>query len=493
MMDNFQQLDAYVKDIFALSYLQEIAHWDSSTHLPRKALEQRVTSVGALQSEIHNRKTSPQLSELLSKIEEVDLTSAQIAQVREIRKLHNRAIKIPQNLSRELAEATGRAEVKWEIARKAKSFKEFLPELKLVVKLKREEGALLSNNGNIYDALLDEYELGMSQEFLDRLFGKLRTRLISLMNAIFEKGDQIPQLKGKFGKKKQIKLAKKLSKMFGYNLKNGNLHLVVHPFCCGTGQDIRITTRVDINDPFNCIYSTIHESGHGAYEQNVCKDFTLTAIGGGTSLGVHESQSRICENQLARSKHFSKWLFKEFRYRFKKFGIHNEWDFYCCINQLRKGYIRTEADEIQYNLHIILRYELEKELISGSLEVEDLEEAWNKKFKSSFGYEVPSADLGVLQDVHWSCGLFGYFPTYTLGNVYAAILYNAIQKDHPNLNKELAKGNPSVANKWLKANVHQFGALKNPTDTIQDASGEEISVEPLLNYLEEKFAEIYQL
>ncbi len=492
-MQSLEELKAYVRDIMALEYVAGILNWDSATNMPRCAVEQRAVSIGALSVELHNRKKSPRISELLAKIDESQLSQSDQAQVKEIKIFHNRALKVPEDLARAIAESTERAEAQWQIALQENSFQLFLPDLKNVIGLKREEGDVLARDGNRYDALLSDYETGMTQESLDALFSQLRPRLIALRDKIMGCDRSGTTFTGKFPKEKQLQLAQLLAQKFGYDLNNGRIDLVVHPFCCGSGKDVRITTRIDENDPLNCLYSTIHESGHGSYEQNVRDEYNLTAIGGGTSFGVHESQSRICENQLARSKYFTQWLFKEFNNTFGEIGSFTEWDFYRYINQVKKGFIRTESDEIQYNLHIILRYELERDLVSGSLEVNDLEDAWNQKFKINFGYEVPQPKLGVLQDVHWSYGLIGYFPTYTLGNVYAGCLYEALQNKYPKLNHYLTKGDPSLATRWLKKHVQQYGGLKEPKETIQDATGKEISPEPLLRYLEEKFTELYEL
>ena len=236
-----------------------------------------------------------------------------------------------------------------------------------------------------------------------------------------------------------MSLSNKIADLFGYDFNRGRLDLAVHPFSSGSGDDVRITTRVMENDPFNCLYSTIHEVGHATYEQNINHDYSLTPLGAGVYMGVHESQSRMYENQIGRSKAFTQFLFHEMLDIFGEFGIKSADEFYRCVNGVKKGYIRTEADEIQYNLHIMLRYELEQALINGSLEVKDLEVAWNDMFKRDFGYAVDRPSNGVLQDVHWSVGLFGYFPTYSLGNIYAGCLEKAIRSELPDLNLEYSK------------------------------------------------------
>ncbi|MDG1067863.1 MAG: carboxypeptidase M32, partial [Sulfitobacter sp.] len=267
----------------------------------------------------------------------------------------------------------------------------------------------------------------------------------------------------------------------------------VHPFSSGSGNDARITTRTNPADPFNCFYSTIHEVGHAAYEQSIDQAYLLTPLGGGVSMGVHESQSRIYENQIGRSRAFTGWLFGQMKDAFGDFGVKDEEAFYGTVNRVGAGYIRTEADELQYNLHVLMRFDLERALMAGDLQVSELEAAWNDRFEADFGYAVDKPSNGVLQDVHWSVGLFGYFPTYSLGNVYAGCLHEAMRKALPDLDADLAKGDTSVATAWLGANVQTHGGLYEPRDVIERAAGQAPSEVPLLAYLQEKFSGIYGL
>jgi carboxypeptidase Taq len=267
----------------------------------------------------------------------------------------------------------------------------------------------------------------------------------------------------------------------------------VHPFSSGSGQDVRITTRTSEIDPFNCFYSTIHEVGHGCYEQNIDEAYLLTPLGRGVSMGVHESQSRIYENQLGRSRAFCGWLYVQMRDAFGDFGIADADAFYGAVNRVSNGYIRTESDEVQYNLHIMLRFDLERALISGDLAVNDLEATWNGRFKADFGYDVDKASNGCLQDVHWSVGLFGYFPTYSLGNVYSGCLHQALWAAVPDLDDQLAEGDLARATGWLAQNLQRHGGLHLPRDIIERASGIAPSEAPLLDYLENKFGALYGL
>jgi len=300
-------------------------------------------------------------------------------------------------------------------------------------------------------------------------------------------GAQPAPLDGDFDEQKQMRLARKLAKLFGYDMSHGRLDKAVHPFSSGSGLDVRITTRTAPRDPFNCLYSTIHETGHAAYEQNIARAHLLTPLGQGVSLGVHESQSRIYENQLGRSRAFTGYLFGQMKEAFGDFGVGDADTFFRIVNRLDKGYIRTEADEVQYNLHIMLRFDLERDVIAGKLEAADLEEAWNARFEKDFGYAVDKPSNGLLQDVHWSVGLWGYFPTYSLGNVYAGCLFEALKLARPQLDGELAAGDLSGATGWLREAVQMHGGLMKPRDLIERASGQAPSEEPLLAYLEQKF------
>jgi carboxypeptidase Taq len=288
-------------------------------------------------------------------------------------------------------------------------------------------------------------------------------------------------------------LSQKLALAFGYDLGRGRIDKAVHPFSSGSGLDVRITTRTNLVDPFNCFYSTIHEVGHAAYEQNVDSAYLLTPLGQGVSMGVHESQSRIYENQLGRGSAFTGWLYDQMRQTFGDFGVPDAAAFYKTVNRVSNGYIRTEADEVQYNLHVLLRFDLERALVAGDLRVADLEAAWNDRFAADFGFAVDKPSNGVLQDVHWSEGLFGYFPTYALGNVYAGCLHAALRQDITDLDAALATGNTRPATDWLRDKVQRHGALFAPKDVITNAAGQAPSEAPLLDYLEAKFSAIYDL
>ena len=488
-MTVYEDLMAFQRETEALAQVAGRLGWDQETVMPRGSAEQRAEEMGAMEGVLHARRTDPRLAEWLAQAVAVDAVAE--AQLRLIRRSYARASKVPGKLAQEIARVTSMAQGVWAEARAKDDVAAFLPVLSDVVRLKREEGAALAEGGDPYDALMDDYEPGATAETVGALFGRMRPRLVALRERVLGAGRAVKPVEGSFGAEAQMRMARDLATAFGYDWDRGRLDLAVHPFSSGAGIDVRITTRVAETDPFNCFYSTIHEVGHACYELGIDPDYRLTPLGGGVSMGVHESQSRIYENQLGRSRAFTGWMFGQMRERFGDFGIVDADTFYAAVNRVQPGFIRTEADEVHYNLHIMMRFDLERALMRGDLAVGDLEAAWNDRFAADFGQSVPRPSLGVLQDVHWSVGLFGYFPTYTLGNVYAGCLHKALRLDLPNLDAALAKGDTAPATEWLREGVQRHGGLREPRATIALACGFEPDEGPLLDYLDAKFSAIY--
>lgn len=489
-MAAYDDLMAHQRETEALSQVAGRLGWDQETMMPRDAAPQRGEEMAAMEGVLHARRTDPQVADWLAEAETSG--EVEVAQLRHIRRSYDRASKVPAKLASEIARVTSEAQGKWAEAREADDFKAFAPTLKEVVALKREEGAALSAGGDVYDAMLDDYEPGATAAELSAMFDALRPRLVNLRAAVLD-APSPAALSGKFDESAQMKLTRQIAKTFGYDMAKGRVDKAVHPFCSGGGLDVRITTRTSETDPFNCLYSTIHEVGHAAYEQAIDPAYLLTPLGAGVSMGVHESQSRIYENQIGRGRAFTGWLYGQMRDAFGDFGIADEDAFYATVNRVENGYIRTEADEVQYNLHVLLRFDLERAIIAREIEVDDLEGAWNERFEADFGFAVDKASNGVLQDVHWSVGLFGYFPTYTLGNVYAGCLNQAMRKNIPDLDAPLSRGDTSYATGWLRENVQQHGGLYTPREVIEKACEFTPSEAPLLSYLEDKFNGIYGL
>ena len=487
-MTAYKDLMAFQRETEALGQIAGRLGWDQETMMPRAAAAQRSEEMAAIEGVLHARRTDPRVGDWLAAAETSG--EVEVANLRHIRRQFERASKVPARLAAEIARVTSAAQGIWAEARAADDFAAFAPTLREVLALKREEGAALAADGDVYDAMLDDYEPGTTAADLSAMFDALRPRLVDLRAAILDK-PALQGLTGDFDEGAQMKLSRMIAKVFGYDMAKGRVDKAVHPFSSGSGTDVRITTRTAASDPFNCIYSTIHEVGHGAYEQNIDADYLLTPLGAGASMGVHESQSRIYENQLGRSRAFTGWLYGQMRDAFGDFGIADADTFYAAVNRVTNGFIRTEADEVQYNLHVLLRSDLERALVGRDLEVDDLEGAWNDRFAADFGFAVDKPSNGVLQDVHWSVGLFGYFPTYTLGNVYAGCLHEALRAAVPDLDAQLAQGDTARATGWLRQNVQRHGGLYEPRTVIEMASGATPSEAPLLSYLEGKFGAIY--
>ena len=487
----YAELMAHQRETEALAQVAGRLGWDQETMMPRGAADQRAEEMAAMEGVLHARRTDPRVGDWLEAAEAADET--QEAMLREIRHSYARSCRVPAALAQEMARVTSRAQGIWAEARGNEDVAAFLPVLDEVVRLSRETAAALAVDGQShYDALLDDYEPGAKAETLHAMFAALRPELVALRGGILEKPEPAA-LTGAFDPDVQVALAEEVAVAFGYDMARGRIDKAVHPFCSGSGQDVRITMRTDPADPFNCLYSTIHETGHACYEQAVDAEYGLTPLGQGASMGVHESQSRLYENQIGRSAAFTGWLHGKMVARFGADALPDAEGFYKAVNRVQRGYIRTEADEVQYNMHVLLRYDLERALVAGDLAVGDLEAAWNDRFEADFGYAVDKPSNGVLQDVHWSVGLFGYFPTYTLGNVYAGCLNEALRTAVPDLDASVAQGDMSPATDWLRENLQRYGKRYLPRDVIARATGAEPSEAPLVAYLRAKFGALYDL
>ena len=490
-MTAYDDLMAFQRETEALAQVAGRLGWDQETVMPRGAAGQRAEEMAAMEGVLHARRTDPRIADWLSAAAAADEVAA--AQLRLIRRSYDRAVKVPARLAQEIARVTSMAQGIWAEARAREDVPGFLPVLADVIRLRQEEGAALAQGGDPYDALIGDYEPGATAESIGAIFDRMRPRLVALRERVLGSAKQPIAIEGHFGQEAQMRMARDLATAFGYDWNRGRLDLAVHPFSSGSGDDARITTRVAEADPFNCFYSTIHEVGHACYELGIDPDYRLTPLGSGVSMGVHESQSRIYENQLGRSRAFTGWMFGQMRARFGDFGVADADSFHAAVNRVQPGFIRTEADEVHYNLHVMMRFDLERALIRGDLAVGDLEAAWNDRFAADFGVAVDRPSHGMLQDVHWSVGLFGYFPTYSLGNVYAGCLHRALRADIPDLDEALAEGDAAPATGWLREKVQRHGGLRTPRDTIAHACGFDPDEGPLLDYIEAKFAAIYDL
>lgn len=488
----YGELSARLRHIGALDQVAMLLNWDQETQMPPKGGEQRAEQAAAVASAMHDLLSSRRFGEL------VDLAStaqgAEAVNVAEARRMHRRAVRVPPALAADLARAAALGQEAWVAARAASDFKAFAPMLERIVALKRAEADCLSEEGvGGYDALLDGFEPGTNAAELDTIFARLRPGLVDLAARIAEAGRRAPTLAGTFPAEAQLALARRLGGIFGYDWQAGRLDLAVHPSCSGSGGDVRITTRVDESDPQDCLYSTMHEVGHAVYEQGLDPSQAMLPAGMHVSMGVHESQSRLFENQIGRSRAFCGFLFAEIEAGLGSAGVADADGLWRAVNAVEPGFIRTEADEVHYNLHIMMRFDLERALISGAVAVADLEEAWNARFLADFGRDVPDARRGVLQDVHWSAGLIGYFPTYTLGNIYAGELFAALGRDHPDLDARLAAGDIAPVLSWLRERIHRRGRMLPPKQLVAEAVGHEPDERALLDYLKAKYSTLHDL
>lgn len=497
-------MEKFKKELLEISYLGSavaVLHWDQEVNMPPKGNELRAKIIANLVGELHNKFTSSSFEKSLlilkKKFDAGKLNDEDSCIVREVWREFSREKKMPLNFVKELAETTAKAQMIWAEAREKKDFKLFLPELKKIVELKRKEAKLVGYKGSPYNALLDTYEPYMSIEEIEMIFSELKDFLIPFLAKIKKSKVRINKnvLRGNFPIEKQIKFNEFVAGKIGFDFEGGRLDKSTHPFSTSFHPgDARITTRYDKNDLLSSISSTVHETGHALYEQGIPMEGFGSPLGDSVSLGIHESQSRMWENILGKSEIFWQYFYpkmqKEFSEHFGKIKFN---DFYKAINNVRPSFIRTEADEVTYNLHIILRFEIEKELIEGSIAVEDLPEIWNQKFKEYFGIKVPNDAMGVLQDVHWSTGAIGYFPTYTLGNLYSAQFYETAKRDVLNFEKEIKKGQFGHILEWLRKNIHIHGKLFSAEELVEKVTGEKLTSKYFINYLEEKYSEIYKL
>ncbi len=490
-MTAFKQLMAFQHDTEALSQIAGRLGWDQETMMPRGAADQRGDEMGAIEAVLHSRRTDPRVGDWLATAKAPDAAGQRALDL--IARSYQRNARVPARLAAEIARTTSVAQGVWAEARARNDVGHFLPTLEKVVALIREKGQALAEGGDTYDALLEDYEPGTTGAEIAAMFDRMRPRLVALRDAVLGAAHQPKALDRAFPQAGQLQLAREMANAFGYDWTRGRLDLAVHPFCEGSGNDVRITTRSVEADPFNCLYSTIHETGHACYEQAIDPAHRFTPLGHGVSMGVHESQSRIYENQLGRSRAFTGWIFGRMRETFGDLGIASADAFYATANRVHSGYIRTEADEVHYNLHIMMRFDLERQLMAGALTTRDLEEAWSARFLADFGVAVDKPSNGVLQDVHWSVGLVGYFPTYSLGNLYAGCLMQALRQAVPDLDSGLGRGDAAAATSWLRENLQRHGGLHLPTETVARACGFVPTDGPLLDYLEEKFRGIYRL
>lgn len=499
---SYDRLLEHLRKTALLESCASVLGWDEQTYMPRGGAEHRANQLALLAGMIHDRATAPVVGELLQTVEASSVCSdperGAAANVREVRRDFDRATKLPRRLVEELAQAATLGQHAWVEARRQSNFRHFLPWLEKIVALKREEAQAIGYGAGVpYDALVDAYEPGMTTAELAALFTPLRDALVTLIAAIRGSGVRPPReiLTRRYPVEAQREFGLSAARQIGFDFDQGRLDVAAHPFCSGFGPgDVRLTTRYDEHHFPGAFFGTLHEAGHGIYEQNLVREAFGTPIGQACSLGIHESQSRLWENFVGRSHefwtHFYPLAQRAFPDALAKTPVEA---FYRAINDVQPSFIRVEADEATYNLHILLRFELEQRLISGDLAPADVPVAWNEEFTRSFGITPPDDAQGCLQDIHWSGGMIGYFPTYTLGNMYAAQFFEAARRDLADLPEQFARGDFTPLKSWLVEKIHRRGRHDRPRRLVQIVTGEPLTHLPLLQHLHGKLDALYGL
>lgn len=491
----YAELTAWIKRVHALGTVGELLGWDEQVNLPPGAAEQRAGQQAALAEAAHTAGSDARLGGWLAALEAgaEELTAAQRAVVKQARKDYDRATKLPGDFVREKATQGSRGYHAWAKARAADDFAGYAPVLAKNLELAKREAVYLGWGGREYDYMIDKNDPGMTAEVIGKLFGELKRELVPLVREIAASKvkPRADLLSGASTDGQKIFL-REVTERLGFDYNRGRIDVSLHPFCSGTGSDVRMTTRFKEHEPLDSLFSSIHETGHGMYEQGLPADQLGTALGIHAGMAVHESQSRLWENQVARSRGFWRHFEPRLRAVFpaQTSGVTTD-ELYLAINAVSPTLIRVDADEVTYNLHIILRFELEKKLFSGELAVKDLSAAWRASAQELLGLTPPNDREGVLQDVHWSDGSFGYFPSYCLGNMLAAQLWYRALALRPGLEEDFARGDFTWLLGWLRENIHAQGRRYDALELARRVTGEELSPRSLLRYLRERYGALY--
>ena len=493
----YRELIVQLKEVALFGSVGSLLGWDERVQMPAKGAEHRANQNSLPARKVHEQFTSPRIGELLGTVEnsEIAAEGARGANVRETRRQYDRATRLPATLVEEMARTEVLAQQVWAEARRKNDFAAFAPWLDKWVMLKEQQATYYGYEGHIYNALLEDFEPGETAENLTQVFENLRGPLVELIGKITSSGRKAPLeiLERNYPAGAQAKLAREAAEAVGFDFGAGRLDVSTHPFCSGIGPgDTRMTTRYDEKYFGDAFFGVLHETGHGLYDQGLPAEHFGTPLGEAISLGIHESQSRMWENLVGRSRAFWKFFMPRARALFpEQLKDVSEDQWYFAVNDVRPSLIRTESDEATYNLHILLRFELEKALLTADLKVADLPGAWNEKMKKYLGVDVPDNTRGVLQDIHWSGGAMGYFPTYTLGNLYAAQFFEQAKKDLGDLDGQIGRGEFGPLLGWLRTNIHSRGKRYRAGELVEKVTGKALSAEPLLRHLREKAAELY--
>lgn len=498
-MKEYDQMLKISREIHYIERAIGLLGWDERTYMPKGAVRGRAETKAYLSKLHHQKLTSDKLKKLLDKLNKPEineeLNEVEKANVREMTRNFERYYNIPEELIEKISKAASEGQAAWEKAREKSDFEMFLPYLKKNVELRKEAAEYIGYENEPYDALLDSYDPGMTAKRVNEVFEPMKKKLSQIVDKIISQGKKPGEgvFKGKkFPVEKQQELCKMIAEDIGYDFDHGRLDKTSHPFTIGMGDDVRITNRYS-EDNLTSLYSLIHESGHAMYEQGKKEEWYGTPIGKYVSMGYHESQSRMWENFVGRSREFMDYLYPLLIDRFPAMDSHDQDEFYRRINRVEPSFIRVDADEVTYNLHIALRFDIELGLFRDEIDPSETEVIWKNKMDDYFGIVPEDPAQGVLQDIHWSGGQFGYFPSYALGNLIAAQLFDTITDKIPDLPEKISSGEFSPLLKWLRENIHQKGRKYLAPELTKQITGNEIKADYHIDYIKEKFYPIYGL
>ncbi len=501
----YDELMEKAKDLFILQSASSIVYWDMETKMPPKGINLRSQQLALLQKIGHRMLTDPEIGRLIEKISGhpgyEDLDQLQKRNVHLAKKEHDEATKLPEELVVETARQSALTIDVWKKAKAARDWEMFRPDLEKLFDLRVRAAEILMDvkgTSTPYDTLIDLFEPGMTADAITIVFDRMREGLVDIIGKIRDalKQPDTAFLKRKVPIESQIGIAEAISELIGYDVKSkeagGRIDETEHPFTTGYYDDVRITTHYYEDNFASSVFSVLHEGGHALYDQNLPSEWIYQPIGTSCSYGIHESQSRFVENMVGRSPEF--WGY--FLPRLKKMtgdnlsGIGPK-KFVHAINRVVPSKIRVEADEVTYGLHIIIRFEIEQLLFAGKLAIDELPQVWNEKYREYLGVEVEHDSEGVMQDTHWAGGAYGYFPSYALGNIYGGMMLEKIGEEVPAWKEKVKSGNIAAVKGWLVENVHKYGNLYDPADLIKKITGRELTVEPFLSYLDDKYSKLY--
>lgn len=494
----YQEVKDHLQKIFDIEASIALLNWDQETYMPKGGAAQRSRQISTLSTLAHELTTDKAFIDKVTHLyNELDkLNPEEATNIRETYRQINRASKLDSDFVKKRSECISKTYQIWIASRESKDTAPYIEQLKELVSIKQEEAERIGYEGHIYNALLEEFEPGMRCEELDTIFEGVKSHLKPLLQNI--KAKSAPKddfMYAFYDKDKQWDYGIELLKNMGYDFNRGRQDLSVHPFSTGFGSDdIRVTTRVNEHNFASMIWSCIHEGGHALYEQGMLSENYGLPMGRYISLGIHESQSRLWENHVARSKSYWTYHYPETQKLFEEnlSGVSMD-DFYAAANKISATPIRTEADELHYHFHVLIRYEIEKDLMDGSLPVDQAEERWNALYKEYLGLDITDPNEGILQDIHWSLGSIGYFPTYSIGSFYAAQFYQKAKEEIPGMEAQIEQGDSSALLSWLNKNIHEKGMLHGAKQLCEKLTGETLSYDYFKDYVEEKYGALYQL